>query len=48
MESDYHYIDPENKYTDINGLLRNLADIKDEIKNFRKIIVKNIRIKRTK
>ena len=30
MGNDYHYLDPENKYTDKNGLLRNLADIKDE------------------
>lgn len=30
MGSDYHYLDPENKYIDKNGLLRNLADIKDE------------------
>ena len=30
MGIDYHYLDPENRYTDKNGLLRNLADIKDE------------------
>lgn len=30
MGNDYHYLDPENKYTDKNGLLQNLAGIKDE------------------
>jgi len=30
MENSYHYIDPEFKYTNKNGLLHNLANIKDE------------------
>lgn len=30
MGNDYHYLDPANKYTDKNGFLRNLADIKVE------------------
>jgi len=30
MENNYQYLDPELKYTDKNGLLHNLANIKDE------------------
>lgn len=30
MENDYHYLDPDLKYTDKNGLLHNLANIKNE------------------
>lgn len=30
MENNYQYIDPENKYSDSNGVLYNLANIKDE------------------
>jgi cell filamentation protein len=30
MESNYHYLDPDLKYTDKNGLLHNLANIKEE------------------
>jgi cell filamentation protein len=30
MENDYQYLDPEKKYSDSNGVLHNLANIKDE------------------
>jgi cell filamentation protein len=30
MENNYYYLDPDLKYTDKNGLLHNLAKIKDE------------------
>jgi cell filamentation protein len=30
MGNNYHYLDPEYKYTNKNGLLRNLANIEDE------------------
>lgn len=30
MGSNYHYLDPEYKYADKKGLLRNLANIEDE------------------
>lgn len=30
MENNYHYLDPDLKYTDKNGILHNLANIKDE------------------
>lgn len=30
MENNYHYLDPELKYTNENGLLHNLAKIEDE------------------
>ncbi len=30
MENNYHYLDPDLKYTDKNGLLHNLANIEDK------------------
>jgi cell filamentation protein len=30
MENNYHYLDPDNRYTNKNGLLYNLANIEDE------------------
>ena len=30
MGNDYKYLDPNHKYTDKNGVLYNLANIKDE------------------
>lgn len=30
MENNYQYLDPEYKYSNKNGLLHNLANIKDE------------------
>lgn len=30
MENNYHYLDPDLKYTDKNGLLHNLANIDDK------------------
>ena len=29
-ENSYHYLDPDFKYTDKNGLLHNLANIQNE------------------